>query len=182
MTNHPTFIFRRLAVYIALAVLSLGLVGTIQEPSGATSRSVSACEGTNLAGAFAYSNLYAGGAIITLAITNVGTSACWLGGYPKLRGIRGGHEYALPHVGRGTQDVELHPTTLAPRESGALILDLNLGCNANVSPLPVADRYMGVVILLPQRHGHVRILGVPLYVPCGLNESQLGWAKSFVFN
>jgi hypothetical protein len=154
----------------------------MQQASGATTHSISACEGSNLAGAFAYSNLYAGGAIITLAITNVGTTACRLGGYPSLRGIRGGHEYALSHVGRGTQDVELSPTTLAPRESGALILNPNLGCNANVSPLPVADRYMGVVILLPQGHGHVRILGVPLYVPCGLNESQLGWAKGFVFD
>lgn len=162
--------------------LSFGLAGSTQSSFGATKVSIQACDGADLAGAFAYSNLYAGGAIITVAMTNVGTSDCRLGGYPKLLGIRGGHEYPISHIGHGTQDGNLYPTTLVPRMSGAFVLNTSLGCNANVYPLPVADRYTGVVILLPNGHGHVRILGVPLDVPCGLGESQLGWAKGFVFD
>jgi hypothetical protein len=149
---------------------------------GETTGLIQACKGADLAGAFAHSDLYAGGAIVTFAITNVGTSTCRLGGYPKLLGIRSGHEYPLSHVAHGTQEGNLYPATLAPRMSGAFVLDMSLGCNANVYPLPVVDRYTGVVILLPNSHGHVRILGVPLDVPCGLGESQLGWAKGFVFN
>jgi hypothetical protein len=171
-------------VILCLASISLGfsLVGTTPSSFGATTESIAACEGADLAGAFAHSDLYAGGGIDTFAITNVGTSKCRLGGYPRLLGIRGGHEYRLSHVAHGTQGGNLYPTTLAPRMSGAFILDASLGCNANVDPLPVGDRYAGVVILLPDGHGHVRIPGVPLDVPCGLGESQLGWAKGFVFD
>jgi hypothetical protein len=171
-----------MVICLASVLLCFSLAGPTQLSFGATTGSVQACDGADLVGAFAYSNLYAGGGIVTLAITNVGTSRCRLKGYPKLLGIRGGHEYPLSHVGRGTQDKSLYPTTLAPRMSGALILDTSLGCNANVDPMPVADLFTGVVILLPHGHGHVRILGVPLYVPCGLGESQLGWAKGFVFD
>jgi len=163
-------------------VAFFALAGVAQPSFGATARSVQECEGSDLAGAFAYANTYAGGALITLAITNVGTYSCRLGGYPTLLGIRGGHEYALDHLEHGTQDRNLQPTTLSPRESGALILDTSLGCNANVYPLPVADRYTGVVVVLPRHHGHVRILGVPLSTPCGVSESQVGWAKGFVFD
>lgn len=140
------------------------------------------CIGTNLVGAFAYSNVYAGGALITVAVVNVGQSTCRLGGYPKLLGIRGGHEYALKDVRHGTQDVSLQPANLAPRQSGALILDIELGCNANVTPTPAADQYSGVVLVLPGGNGHVRINGVHVDLPCGLGESQLGWLKGFVFD
>lgn len=141
------------------------------------------CEGANLIGAKASSSVHAGGAIIVLAITNIGPSACELGGYPRLLGIREGHEYGLTHVGEGpTQDGQLDATTLSPREAGALIFDTPLGCNANANPLPVADEFAGVVVLLPNREGHVKILGVPLSMPCGVSESKLGWAKRFKFD
>jgi hypothetical protein len=149
---------------------------------GAGSSSTPACRGTNLVGAFAYSNLYAGGGIITIAISNIGTSSCLLGGYPRLSGVRDGRAYALRIVGRGTQDGSLNPSVLAPRMSGALILDTSLGCSANVASNLVADSYSAVILLLPHKEGRVKVPGVPLYVPCGLAVSQLGWAKGFVFN
>jgi hypothetical protein len=167
---------------LLLAALVVIPLGPAQPAFGSTKSSVQACTGTNVTGAFAYSNIYAGGALITIAVVNVGTRTCQLGGYPKLMGIRGGHEYALANVSHGTQDVSLEPAILAPRMSGALILDTSLGCNANVYPYPVSDQYTGVVIVLTHDNGHVKVVGVPLYVPCGLGESQLGWAKGFVFN
>jgi hypothetical protein len=164
------------------AALVLIPLGPAQPAFGSTKSSVQACTGTNVIGAFAHSNLYAGGALITIAVVNVGTSTCRLGGYPKLLGIRDGHEYAFANVSHGTQDVSLEPAILAPRMSGALIFDTSLGCNANVYPYPASDEYTGAVILLPRDTGYVKVVGVPLYAPCGLGESQLGWAKGFVFN
>lgn len=149
---------------------------------GASGDAALACKGRDLVGAFAHSNIYAGGGIITIAITNIGTTSCRLGGYPTLLGVRSGREFPLTHLGHGTQDSYLTSTLLAPRESGGLILDNPLGCNANVYPLPVADHYSGLVIVLPKREGRVRVFGVPLSDPCGLSESQLGWAKGFIFN
>lgn len=163
---------------VILANLTADLSPAIASNSGAAS--IKPCQGKNLIGALASSSVYAGGAIIVLAITNIGTSDCELGGYPRLLGIRGGHEYKLAHVGEGpTQDGQLHATALSPREAGALIFDTSLGCNANVYPPPVADEYTGVVVLLPNQQGHVKILGVPLSMPCGVSESQLGWSKGF---
>ncbi|HEY5266857.1 MAG TPA: DUF4232 domain-containing protein [Acidimicrobiales bacterium] len=170
-----------LFVVFALVVVFLNIAVPAKASFGASRESLPACKGANLVGAFARSNLYAGGGIITLAITNIGTSACRLAGYPTLLGVRDGHEYVLTHIGHGTQDSSLTPTSLAPRESGGLILDNSLGCNANVYPLPVADRFTGLVIVLPKREGRVRVFSVPLSVPCGLSESQMGWAKGFNF-
>jgi hypothetical protein len=167
---------------LSFAVLVLVPLGTAPPASGSTKSPVEACTGPSLTGAFAYSNVYAGGAVITIAIVNVGTSTCRLGGYPKLTGIRGGHGYAFASVAHSTQDVSLEPTVLSPRESGALILDTSLGCNANVYPYPPADVYTGLIIILPHGKGRVRVAGLPLFVPCGLGESQLGWAKGFVFD
>jgi hypothetical protein len=133
-------------------------------------------------GAFAHSSGYAGGGIYTIAVVNIGTSSCRIGGYPQLLGIRDGHEYAIRHLDHGTQDVSLEPATLAPRMSGAFILDVSLGCNANSLPYPVSDLFMGVVILLPHGNGHIKVAGVPLFVPCGIGESQLGFAKGYDFN
>jgi hypothetical protein len=113
---------------------------------------------------------------------NIGTSTCRLGGYPNLLGIRDGHEYAFEEVSQGTQNTNLKFTKVAPRMSGALILDTSRGCNANVYPYSVSDQYTEVVVLLPHATGHVKVVGVPLYVPCGFGESQLVWAMSFVFN
>jgi hypothetical protein len=174
--------YQVVATIFVVASLSLVLLGPIQRASGSASSSAPACRGADLAGAFAYSNLGAGNALITVAISNVGTASCRLGGYPKLMGIRGGHEYKLENVGHGTQDKNLRPAVLSPRMSGALILNTSLGCNANVSPYRGSNNYSGLVVLLPQHRGHVKILGVPLYAPCGLSESQLGWIKGFVFD
>ena len=128
---------------LLFAALVLIPLGPAQPAFGSTKSSVQACTGANVIGAFAYSNLYAGGALITIAVVNVGTFTCRLGGYPKLLGIRDGHEYALAKVSHGTQDVSLEPAILTPRMSGALILDTSLGCNANVYPYPVSDQYTG---------------------------------------
>jgi hypothetical protein len=148
--------------------------------SQAVAASIKPCQGENLIGATASSSVYAGGAIIVLAITNIGTSNCQLGGYPRLLGIREGHEYKITHLEEGpTQDGQLRATVLSPRVAGALIFDTPLGCNANVYPPPVASDYTGVVVLLPNQQGHVKVLGVPLSIPCGLEESRLGWSKGF---
>lgn len=157
-------------------------IESVQAASGPTKGGAPACSGRNLVGAFASSEGYAGGGIVTFAVVNVGPTACRIGGYPKLLGIRKGHEYAFADVGHGTQDVSLRPAILAPRVSGALILDTPFGCNANVTPFPATDEYSGLVIVLPLGNGHVVVNGVHLYVPCGLGESQLGWAKEFAFN
>jgi hypothetical protein len=171
---------------LVLSLLSTALTVTqfefVQPAVGSMKNPVQACIGTNLVGQFAYSNDYAGGALMTVAVVNVGEAACRLGGYPKLLGIRRGHEYAFKDVKHGTQGSSLRPTILAPRQSGAFILDISLGCNANVTPTPVADRYSGFVIVLPGRNGHVRIDGIHLDEPCELGESQLGWLHGFVFD
>jgi len=182
--------YRRLRTVVRpILVLSLLFAAVIlvpfevAQPSlGLTTSLVQACNGTNLVGSFAYSEGYAGGGLITFAVVNVGPTACRLGGYPKLLGIRDGHEFAFTNVRHSTQDVNLRPAILSPRMSGAFILDTPLGCNANVYPTPVADQYTGVVIVLPGGKGHVRIDGMTLSAPCGLGESELGWAKGFTFN
>jgi hypothetical protein len=171
-----------LALSLLLAAIILTPFASVQPALGSTKDGVHACIGRDLVGTFASSEGYAGGGIITFAVVNIGPSACRLGGYPKLLGIRSGHEYAIVNVGHGTQDVSLRPAILAPRMSGALILDTPLGCNANVSPAPATDQYSGVVFVLPLGDGHVAVDGVHLYVPCGLGESRLGWANEFVFN
>jgi hypothetical protein len=165
-------------ILLVLLGMTVVLSPVIASNSGAAS--VKPCQGMNLRGETASSSVYAGGAIIVLAITNIGPSACELGGYPRLLGIRGGHEYKILDVGRGpTQDGQLRATTLSPREAGAIIFDTSLGCNANVYPPPVASDYTGVILLLPDQQGLVKVLDVPLSMPCGVSESRLGWAKGF---
>lgn len=146
--------FTRLSLVPSLLFAAFVLItfGPTHPASGSVKSSVPACKGSNLIAAFAYSNVYAG-AVITVAVVNVGTSACRLNGYPKLLGVREGHEYAIANVIHGTQDVNLRPANLAPRVSGALILDTPLGCNANAYPYPVSDQYTGVVIVLPGDDG-----------------------------
>jgi hypothetical protein len=171
-----------LVATLLFAALVIVPLGPAQPATASTTSSVQACRGANMVGAFGHSSGYAGGGIYTFAVVNIGTSTCWLGGYPQLLGIRGGHEYAIKNVSRGTQDVSLKPTLLTPRISGAFILDVSLGCNANSLPYPASDLYTGVVILLPHDDGHIKVAGVPLFVPCGIGESQLGWAKGYDFN
>lgn len=169
-------------VSFLFAALIVAPLVPAQPALGSAKSSVQNCNDTNLKGALAYSNVYAGGALITIAVVNVGVSACRLSGYPRLLGIRDGREYPLANVRHGTQDVNLRPAILAARMSGAFIIDTPLGCNASVGPAVASDQYSGVIIILPPSNGHVRVDGVPLYVPCGLGESSLGWAKGFVFN
>jgi hypothetical protein len=165
---------------VLLVLLGLTFVLSPTVASNSSAASVKPCQGRNLIGGKASSSVYAGGAIIVLAITNIGPSACELGGYARLLGIRQGHEYKIPDVVRGpTQAGQLETAILIPREAGALIFDTSLGCNANVYPPPVATDYTGVVLLLPDREGLVKVLGVPLSMPCGVSESRLGWAKGF---
>ena len=136
--------------------------------AGATKNSTPDYIGANLRGAIAYSNDYAGGGLITVALVNVGSSDCYLSGYPVILGIRDGHAFPLSHVRHGTQGPNFRPATLRARMSGALILDTVLSCHANVVPLPPSDRYTGVIIVLPRDDGRVRIGDMPLNVPCGL--------------
>jgi hypothetical protein len=85
----PLFsIIRAIAIALALAALSNPL-GPERRADAARTTVTARCKGANLAGAFVANNLGAGNALITIAVTNVGTSACRLGGYPALLGIRG---------------------------------------------------------------------------------------------
>ena len=172
----------RLVLSVLFATLLVNPLALNEPASGTQKSPFPSCIGSNLKGVFAYSNVYAGGDLITVAVVNVGVSACRLSGYPKLLGTRGGHEFPIANVVHGTQDVNLRPAILGPRVSGALILDAPLGCNANVAPPVTSDQYTGAVIVLPNDKGHVKVVGLPLYMPCGLGESSLGWAKGFVFN
>lgn len=179
---HAAARFIRSVAAILFAAIVAAPVAIAQPALGSSKSSVQNCEGTNLKATLAFSEVYAGGALITIAVVNVGVSACRLSGYPRLLGIRDGHEYPLAKVTHGTQDLNLRPALLAPRLSGAFIIDTPLGCNASNGPTEASDRYSGVVLILPLESGHVRVDDVPLYTPCGLGESSLGWAKGFQFD
>jgi hypothetical protein len=82
----------------------------------------------------------------------------------------------------GTQDANLYPTMLTPRMSGAFILNTNIGCVPGGDPHRALHTYSGIVIVLPHDAGEVRVSDAPLYMPCDLGVSQLGWSPGFQFN
>jgi hypothetical protein len=174
-------LIKAIAIALAVAALVLSPLGPDHHAGASPIAVTASCRGENLAGAFVTANVGAGNTLITIAVTNVGTSSCRLGGYPTLLGIRGGHEYHVTITAHGTQDVNLHPTVLAPRMSGALILNTSIGCVPGGDPNAASHTYSGIVILLPHHLGIVKVPGVPLYMPCDLAVSQLGWAKGFLF-
>jgi hypothetical protein len=183
MANQRSRVKCLLSVAIAFSMAPLGLIGVTTAPSAfATStRPTPACDGRDLVAPVTGSESGLGNGISTIAVTNVGASTCRLGGYPRLLGIRTGHEYKLRITGHGTQDGNLGPVVLSPRISGAFILNTTTGCVPGGDSNAASHTYSGIVVLLPGKLGLFKILGITLYAPCDLLESQLGWAKDFAF-
>lgn len=169
-----------IAIVGVVASLNLLPLGHAQRAVASSKGSVSACRGHDLVGTATGGQSGAGNELSTIAIANVGTASCRLGGYPQLLGIRGGHEYRLRVTSRFT-DPHLIPTILAPRESGAFVLNTTTGCIPGGDHHRASHLYSGVVLLLPDGQGPVRVRDVNLYTPCQLSESPLGWAKGFEF-
>ena len=167
---------RRAAVTV-FVVVSLTVTTTGPRAGAALVRS---CSGRDLVGSVTGQLAGLGNGIETIALTNVGPSACRLGGYPKLRGARGGRTYALRVNGHGTQYGNLSQTLLAPRSSGALIINTTTGCVPGGDPLAARHTYGATIIVLAGNRGTVAVAG-ELYDPCQLWESQLGWSRSFHF-
>jgi hypothetical protein len=168
-----------------LAIASVVLVPTLlcvsSSPPAASAASVvvPSCEGSSLVGAFVSNQVGMGHIVTTIAITNVGTASCELGGYPNLVGLRGKKEFKLHVTAHGTYGGDLRPTTLAPRMSGALIIGTGDLCAPSYG-VPVAGHsYSGLIVVLPQNRGAVPVPGVTVDTTCYLVESQLGWRRNF---
>jgi len=147
--------------------------------AGAAGVRVPSCGGSNLVGALARNQSGAGHLVTTIAITNVGRTACVLGGYPTLMGLRGVTKYRLRTTGHGTYGGNLRPTTLAPRMSGALIVSTGDLCGPTYGVIPPSQTYSGMIVVLPKNKGTVQVLGVTFDTTCGLYVSQLGWRSHF---
>lgn len=167
-------------IVVVMASLNLLALGHTQSAFASSRGSAPACRGHNLVGTATGGQSGAGNELSTIAVTNVGTASCRLAGYPQLLGIRSGHEFRL-RVTTRYNDPLLVPTVLAPRESGAFIVNSTTGCMPGGDPHRASHLYSGVVLLLPGGRGPVWVRDFNLYAPCQLSESPLGWAKGFAF-
>jgi hypothetical protein len=173
---------RRAIQTLAVAsVIVSSLASVVIRPPAASAASpvATSCEGSSLVGAFVSNQAGTGHIVTTIAITNVGTATCELGGYPALVGLRGNKEIKLHITGHGTWGGNLRPTTLAPRMSGALIIGTGDLCAPSYG-VPVAGHsYSGLIVVLPKGGGAVKVPGVTVDTTCYLVESQLGWRTNF---
>src|ERR1017187_8059921 len=140
---------------------------------------VPSCEGSNLVGAFVRNQVATGHVVTTIAVTNVGTATCKLGGYPHLDGLRGERKFSLRVTAHGTYGGNLRPTTLAPRMSGAVIIGTGDLCGPGYGVALPGHSYSGLILILPNNEGYFTVPGVTLDTSCGLAESQLGWRNHF---
>lgn len=166
---------------IALVVIVSTLLCVTSSPPAASAASVlvPSCEGSSLVGAFVSNQVATGHIVTTIAITNVGTTTCELGGYPALVGLRGTKKFKLHVTAHGTYGGDLRPTTLAPRMSGALIIGTGDICAPSYG-VPVAGHsYSGLIVVLAKNRGTIQVPGVAVDTTCYLVESQLGWRRNF---
>ena len=165
---------------VALVIVSSLLGDNSRSPAAsAASAAVTSCAGSNLVGAFVSNQVGTGHIVTTIAITNVGTTTCELGGYPTLVGLRGNKELKLHLTAHGTWGGNLRPTTLAPRMNGALIIGTGDMCAPSYG-VPVAGQsYLGLIVVLPKNGGSINVPGVTIDTTCYLTESQLGWRRNF---
>jgi hypothetical protein len=170
---------RILIVTSAISVSTLLSVGTRIPAASAASVAAPSCAGSNLVGAFVSNQAGTGHVITTIAITNVGTTNCTLGGYPGLVGLRGKKEIKLHVTAHGTYGGNLRPAILAPRMSGALIIGTGDLCAPYYGVPPAGHSYSGLIVVLPKNMGVVPVPGVVLDTTCYLVESQLGWRDHF---
>jgi hypothetical protein len=181
MLNFPPVrrVLQTLAVASAVTLSSLFYLPIGPTAANASGVVIRPCEGSNLVGAFVSNQVGMGHVVTTVAITNVGTSTCALGGYPTLVGLRGTEEIKLRVTGHGTYGGNLRPTILAPRMSGALIISTGDLCGPSYGVPLAGHAYSGVIVVLPQNKGNVRVPGVTFDTTCGLAVSQLGWRNHF---
>jgi len=165
---------------VASVIVSTLLGVTSRSPAAsAASAAVTSCVGSSLVGAFVNNQVGTGHIVTTIAITNVRTTTCELGGYPALVGLRGNKKLKLHLTAHGTWGGNLGRTTLAPRMSGALIIGTGDMCAPSYG-VPVAGHsYLGLIVVLPRNGGTVKVPGVTIDTTCYLTESQLGWRKNF---
>lgn len=164
---------------LAVASVLVSSLVSVTSRALAASATVPSCQSSSLVGAFVSNQVGTGHIVTTIAMTNVGTTTCELGGYPALVGLRGDKEFKLHVTAHGTFGGNLRPTTLAPRMSGALIIGTGDLCAPGYG-VPVAGHsYSGLIVTLPKNGGAVRVPGVTFDTSCYLVESQLGWRKNF---
>jgi hypothetical protein len=175
---------RRIAVALGLAITVAMMTipaALAAQPSAHAAASISTCGSRELVGFYAGGGAAAGNDASNIGIVNVGTSTCRLAGYPGIIGIRDGHEFRLRGVAHGTFFGNLEPTVLAPRMTGALVLGTETACVAVNRPGPgptaylAAHSYVGLVIVLPDHTGYVRVPSVQFENGCTLYETRLGW-------
>ena len=179
MVNHqldrrPSLLAATLLILMTAMVAMSGVARVARASAG-----VPPCEGANLVGAFVTNQVATGHVTTTVAITNVGAASCELSGYPNLIGIRGAKLITLRVTGHGTYGGNLHATTLAPRMSGALIIGTDDLCGPYYGVIPPGHDYTGVIVVLPDHAGRVRVPGANFDTTCGLGVSQLGWRRNF---
>jgi len=170
---------RILIVTLAVSVSTFLMVGARTTAAYAAGVAVPACAGSNLVGAFVSNQAGMGHVVTTIAITNVGTTTCTLGGYPGLVGLRGNKKIKLHVTAHGTYGGNLRSAILAPRMSGALIIGTGDLCAPYYGVPPAGHSYSGLIVVLPKNEGTVLVLGVTLDTTCYLVESQLGWRIHF---
>jgi len=165
---------------LTLAVMvSTLLVVSARESAAYADGVAPSCVGSNLVGAFVSNQVGTGHEVTTVAITNVGTTTCALGGYPGLVGLRGNKKIKLRVTAHSTYGGNLRSAILAPRMSGALIIGTGDLCAPYYGVPPAGHSYAGLIVVLPKDEGSVTVLGVTLDTTCYLAESQLGWRKHF---
>ncbi len=130
-------------VFASLVLVSPFFSNSVYGPisTSAASVAVPACSGSNLVGALVKNQVGTGHVVTTIAISNVGTKTCKLGGYPTLLGFRGTRKYHLRVTSHETYGGNLRPTDLAPRMSGALIVGTGDLCGPSYGVLPPSQVY-----------------------------------------
>jgi Protein of unknown function (DUF4232) len=169
---------KTLAVASMVVASSLLLV-TGSPDASATGAAPPSCQGSNLAGTLVRTAVATGHVVSTIAITNVGPRTCLLGGFPTLVGLRGSARFDLHVTGHDSYDGNLHPTDLAPRMSGALIVSTGDLCGPTYGVIPPSQTYSGMIVVLPKDEGTVQVPAVTFDTTCGLVVSQLGWRSHF---
>jgi hypothetical protein len=149
-------------------------------PASATS--VSGCNSANFWGAYVYSSGEAGTLISTVALINVGHTACRLSGYPALVGYKDGKKYLLGPEHFRYAPFNISPTILTPRMSGVLLLStsdscaiLNSGGQTRIRQEMSTHTYQNISIAFPDSTGPVYVNGIAIDVACGLGTTELGW-------
>lgn len=175
------------AVGLLVGALGVATSAVLVAEAQAAAVAAPACHGDELAGAYVTSGAGLGNTSTVVAVTDVGTTACRLEGYPTLRGLHDGRWRSLA-AHHGTYFGNLGPTTLQPRESAAFVLGTSDGCVAINGPNPkkdaqveAANTYVEVVAALPQGAATFHVSGIRIDVACGLDETAVGWRADFTY-